>query len=151
MKLIRIGLHSLVLVIADIAGIAGGALAAFRILGVANRVALQLPIAILLTVGAFWGWFYGVDRKRLLVATLSGAFFGDTWVLYGANGIGSVDPVWRQFIDPSGPVPSSRWNGAVMDTSNHRMIMFGGTGDGVSSISAPLWTTWILSPSTRPP
>jgi hypothetical protein len=82
---------------------------------------------------------------------LSGAFFGDTWVLYGANGIGSVDPVWRQFIDPSGPVPSSRWNGAVMDTSNHRMIMFGGTGDGVSSISAPLWTTWILSPSIGPP
>ena len=65
MKLIRIGLHSLVLVIADIAGIAGGALAAFRILGVANRVALQLPIAILLTVGSFWAWVFLLPVLRL--------------------------------------------------------------------------------------
>jgi hypothetical protein len=65
MKLIRVGLHSLVLVIADIAGIAGGAVAAFRILGVANQVALQLPIAILLTVGSFWAWMFSLRVLRL--------------------------------------------------------------------------------------
>ena len=58
MKMIRVGLHSLVLVIADIAGIAGGAIAAFRILGVANQIVLQLPIAILISVGSFWGWMF---------------------------------------------------------------------------------------------
>jgi hypothetical protein len=29
-----------------------------------------------LPVGAVWAWFYCVDRKRLLVASLAGAFFG---------------------------------------------------------------------------
>ena len=56
MKTFRITLHSLVLVIADIAGIAAGALAAFRILGVPNQVWLQLPIAVLLSLGCFCVW-----------------------------------------------------------------------------------------------
>ena len=64
-KMIRVGLHSLVLVVADIAGIAGGALAAFRILGVANQVALQLPIAVLLSVGCFWVWIGSLQVLRL--------------------------------------------------------------------------------------
>jgi hypothetical protein len=65
MKMIRVGLHSLVLAVADIAGIAGGAMAAFRILGVANQVALQLPIAVLLSVGCFWAWIYSLQVLRL--------------------------------------------------------------------------------------
>jgi len=81
----------------------------------------------------------------------SSAFFGDTWVLSNANGIGRADPVWNQLIDPSGPVPSTRWNGGVIDTLNHRMIMFGGSGDGLSGISSSLWTTWIMRPSIGPP
>jgi hypothetical protein len=56
MKTIRVGLHSLVLVIADIAGIVGGALAAFWILGLPNQVWLQLPIAMVLSVGCFCAW-----------------------------------------------------------------------------------------------
>ena len=56
MKIVRVGLHSLVLVIADIAGIGAGALAAFRILGVPNQVWLQLPIAVVLSVGCFCAW-----------------------------------------------------------------------------------------------
>ena len=56
MKIIRVGLHSLVLVIVDIAGIAGGALAAYRILGVSNQVWLQLPIAVVLSVDCFCAW-----------------------------------------------------------------------------------------------
>jgi hypothetical protein len=36
----------------------------------------------------------------------------------------------------------------VIDTVTNSMIMFGGAGDGESGISAPLWTTWILSSST---
>ena len=65
MKTIRVALHSLALVIADIAGIAGGALVAFRILGVANQVWLQLPVAVLLTVGCFWVWMLSLRVFRL--------------------------------------------------------------------------------------
>ena len=65
MQMIRVGLHSMVLVMADIAGIAGGALAAFHILGVANQVALQLPIAVLLSVGCFWVWIFSFHVLRL--------------------------------------------------------------------------------------
>jgi hypothetical protein len=65
MQMIRVGLHSMVLVMADIAGIAGGALAAFHILGVANQVALQLPIAVLLSVGCFWVWKFSFHVLRL--------------------------------------------------------------------------------------
>lgn len=56
MEIIRVGLHSLVLTIADIAGIAGGALAAFQTLGVSNQVWLQVPIAVVLSVSFFCGW-----------------------------------------------------------------------------------------------
>ena len=55
-KTVRVGLHSLVLVMADIAGVGGGAVAAFQILGVPNQVWLQLPIAIGLSVILFSGW-----------------------------------------------------------------------------------------------
>ena len=56
MKFLRVALHSLVLVLADIGGIAIGALAAFHILGVPNQVWLQLPLAVVLTPAGFCGW-----------------------------------------------------------------------------------------------
>ena len=68
MKSVRIGLHGFVLVITDMAGIAGGALAAFRLLGVPNQVRLQLPIAVVLSVGCFWVWLLSLHLlgwKRL--------------------------------------------------------------------------------------
>jgi hypothetical protein len=65
MKTVRVGLHSLVLVIADIVGIAVGALVAFRIFGVANQIVLQLPIAVLLSVGGFWVWLFSLRVLRL--------------------------------------------------------------------------------------
>ncbi len=65
MKTIRIGLHSLILVVADIAGIGGGALAAFHILGVPNQVWLQLPIAVALSAVCFWGWVLSLRALRL--------------------------------------------------------------------------------------
>jgi hypothetical protein len=80
-----------------------------------------------------------------------GAFFGDTWVLSNANGIGRDQRVWTQLTDATGPVPSARWNGGVIDTLHDRMILFGGSGDGQTDISAPLWTTWILSSPIEPP
>jgi hypothetical protein len=64
MKTTRVGLHSFVLVIADVAGVAGGALAAFRIMGVPNQVRLQLPIAVVLTVGCFWLWLLSLRVLR---------------------------------------------------------------------------------------
>jgi hypothetical protein len=75
----------------------------------------------------------------------TGTFFGDTWVLSNANGIGRP-PVWKH-LNATGPVASTRWNGGVIDTVNDLMIMFGGSGDGVSGNSTTLWTTWTLSPS----
>jgi hypothetical protein len=65
MKTIRVALHSLVLVIADIAGIGGGAMAAFRILGVPNQVWLQVPIAVVLSLGCFWAWIFSLRVLRL--------------------------------------------------------------------------------------
>ena len=43
MKALRIALHSLMLVLADIAGIVGGALLAFGITGEPNQVWIQRP------------------------------------------------------------------------------------------------------------
>jgi hypothetical protein len=65
MKTIRVGLHSLILVMADLAGIVGGALAAFRILGVPNQVQLQVPIAVVLSIGSFWAWVFSLRVLRL--------------------------------------------------------------------------------------
>jgi hypothetical protein len=78
MKMIRIGLHSFVLVVADIAGIGGGALAAFRVLGAPNQVWLQLPIAVALSVVCFWAWVFslrvlGLKRVRPVGAKELGA------------------------------------------------------------------------------
>lgn len=64
MKSLRIGLHSLILAIADIAGIVGGALLAFGIFGVPNQVQLQLPIAVALSVASFWAWFFSLRMLR---------------------------------------------------------------------------------------
>lgn len=56
MKIVRIGLHSLVLAIADLAGIGLGAVAAYGILGSADQVLLQLPLAVVLSVSSFCAW-----------------------------------------------------------------------------------------------
>jgi hypothetical protein len=93
----------------------------------------------------------GTNTMTIFGGDNTGAFFGDTWVLSNANGIGPADPVWNLLTDATGPVPSSRWNGGVIDTRSHRMIMFGGSGDGQSGISSSLWTTWIMRPSIGPP
>jgi hypothetical protein len=56
MRTIRTGLHSLVLVLADIAGIGVGASIAFGITGKSNQVWLQVPIAVILTIVGFGIW-----------------------------------------------------------------------------------------------
>ncbi len=68
MKAIRIGLHSLALTAADMAGIAGGAMIAFKALGVSNQVWLQLPIAVVLSPVLFAAWAFllqGLGFRRL--------------------------------------------------------------------------------------
>lgn len=68
MKTVRVGIHSLVLVLVDLIGIGGGALAAYQITGVANQVQWQLPIAIVLSIGFFVAWilFFRVfDLRRM--------------------------------------------------------------------------------------
>jgi hypothetical protein len=71
--LARQALHSLVLTGADVAGIALGALAAFRILGTANKVALQLPIAVVMSVGLFCAWMLLVRILRFRGLRFQGA------------------------------------------------------------------------------
>lgn len=56
MTTVRLGIHSLVLVIVDITGIVGGAVAAYQITGVPNQVQWQLPIAVILSIGFFVAW-----------------------------------------------------------------------------------------------
>ena len=81
MKAIRISLHSVALTVVDIAGIGGGAVVAYKALGVSNQVWLQLPCAIVLSLVLFAAWvfllqFLGFRRlqfvgERELVACLA--------------------------------------------------------------------------------
>ncbi len=68
--------------------------------------------------------------------------FSDVWILTNANGHGGT-PRWTQLL-PTGTAPPARTGqSAVYDSSNNRMIMFGGinslTGSGF------LNDTWILT------
>jgi hypothetical protein len=65
MKIIRVGLHGLVLTIADLAGILIGGLAAFHILGQANQFWLQVPLAIVSSVIFFSVWVFLILRFRI--------------------------------------------------------------------------------------
>ena len=72
-----------------------------------------------------------------------GSYLGDSWVLSNANGIGGT-PSWTR-LRPTGtykPVPGARWNGAGMDATNNRFMMWGGV-----SPDGPLWGAWVLSPA----
>jgi len=72
---------------------------------------------------------------------------GDTWVLSHANGIGGTS-VWMQLMI-SGPVASSRYNNAGIDTVNNLMIM-GGGGTSGDIHDGPLWGSWVLSLPSGP-
>lgn len=66
----------------------------------------------------------------------------DVWTLSNANGQGGT-PSWRQ-LSPTGTAPSARTGqSAVYDSSNNRMIIFG----GVTTLTGiqPLNDTWILT------
>ena len=58
------------LVAADLAGIGGGGLLAFRILGVPNQVWLQLPVAIILSVGLFCAWILALRPQYMRCAPI---------------------------------------------------------------------------------
>ena len=58
MKKIRIGLHSFVLVLADLVGIGGGAMAAFHIAQGSKVFSVQMPIAVVFSVGSFCVWIF---------------------------------------------------------------------------------------------
>jgi hypothetical protein len=65
MKIIQVALNSLVLVFADVAGIALGAVAGSRIMGASNQIWLQLPIAIVLSLGFFCLWLLALRGLKL--------------------------------------------------------------------------------------
>lgn len=64
----------------------------------------------------------------------------DVWVLTNANGLGG-DPAWVNITPASGSIPNPRMmHSAVYDSSNNRMIVFGGSTD-----SEPLNDVWVLT------
>ena len=64
----------------------------------------------------------------------------DVWVLTNANGLGG-DPAWINITPASGSIPNPRMmHSAVYDSSNNRMIVFGGSTD-----SEPLNDVWVLT------
>jgi hypothetical protein len=66
--------------------------------------------------------------------------FGDVWVLSNANGLGGT-PTWRQ-LSPAGGGPGAReiTGGVAYDSTNNRLIVFGGVNSGGTHND-----TWILS------
>lgn len=65
--------------------------------------------------------------------------YGDVWVLSNANGTGGT-AVWTQ-LSPSGTAPMSRTGqSGVYDSTNNRMIIFGG-----ANRSQTLVDSWILT------
>jgi hypothetical protein len=64
----------------------------------------------------------------------------DVWVLSNANGLDSTTSAWIQ-LAPTGSTPTTRYAlTAVYDTTNNRMIIFGGISGGTN-----LNDVWILS------
>jgi hypothetical protein len=63
----------------------------------------------------------------------------DAWVLDNANGIGGT-PAWSK-LAVTGKLPAQRdSHGAVYDSTNNRMIVFGGTGP-----EGYFYSTWVLT------
>jgi len=83
MLTIRVITHSLLLVLADLAGIGGGALAAFWIPRMPNQVWLQVPIAVLLSVGFFLVWLIAVRTLRIKALWPVGT--GESWTWLAAS------------------------------------------------------------------
>jgi hypothetical protein len=112
--------------------------------------------------GARYGFFYGMDEAK-----------GQLWVWSGAQRPTASDPInasqelWRLDLRASPPawvrlmggsepgIPTGRRNGAfVFDPSVPRLIVFGGTADGMTTVpgldvldlsgSAPQWTQLTL-------
>jgi hypothetical protein len=70
----------------------------------------------------------------------SGTFFNDVWSLSNANGLGGT-PAWAQ-LSPTGSAPTTRFlHTAVYDTTNNRMIIFGGNNPNMGYLN----DVWVLS------
>jgi hypothetical protein len=71
---------------------------------------------------------YDADDNLMIVfggSDCSATYFNDVWVLRNANGQGGT-PAWSQLIpDGAAPVPRA-FTSAVYDSTNSRMIVFGG-------------------------
>ena len=65
----------------------------------------------------------------------------DVWVLMNADGTGGP-PQWIQLFPSGTPPPSRSHLQAAYDSTNNRMIIFGGRG---ASIFSPLNDTWVLT------
>ncbi len=71
-------------------------------------------------------------------------YLNDMWVLSNANGLDSTTPAWTQ-ITTTGSAPTTRYaSTAVYDTTNNRMMIFGGLNYNGSSFM-DLNDVWVLS------
>ncbi len=86
-----------------------------------------------------------------------GPSLNDTWVLSHANGLGGT-PAWTQLSPTGGPPETRCQHTAVYDTTNNRMIIFGGNNGLLNDVwvlsnangqgETPVWTQ--LNPSPDP-
>jgi hypothetical protein len=78
------------------------------------------------------------NRMTVFGGEANSGFLNDVWVLSTANGLGNS--AWTQ-ITATGTAPSARlWHTAIYDTTNNRMVIFGGWNG-----SNDLNDVWVLS------
>jgi len=68
----------------------------------------------------------------------------DVWVLTNANGLGNTPPTWTQ-LSPSGSLPAARsGNTAFYDVQTNRLVIFGGSNEGVGGPLTNFSDIWAL-------
>jgi hypothetical protein len=85
------------------------------------------------------------NRMLIFDGGASSVDLNETWVLSGANGLGS--PAWT-LLDPSGTPPSTRDSStAVYDHSLNEFVIFGGTPETESTLYSDTWTLTATTPT----
>lgn len=64
MRIGCIAWHGLVLTLADLAGVVVGSVVAYRLSGQADQIWIQLPVALVITIGLVIGWLLALRRSR---------------------------------------------------------------------------------------
>lgn len=80
--------------------------------------------------GHAWAYDEIDDRLILFGGDRQGSTLGDTWALE----LSGATPTWRLLVEAS-PAAAPRRNMAwALDAANHRLLIWGGTGDGATAV-----------------